>query len=328
MKTVLGIGNALVDVLISLTNEDVLSSLGLGRGSMTLVDKETMTAVLEKAGALKLEMQKSSGGSVANTIHGLAQLGTPCGYIGKIGAEDYGSFFSRYMLENNICASLFNGRQETGRSMVMISKDSERTFATYLGAAVELAASDLTVEPFKGYDYFLLEGYLVQNYALVEKAVKLAKGAGSQIAVDLASYNIVEENLDFLDSIVTDYIDIVFANEEEAKAFTGKEDPEEALVEIAGKCAVAVVKIGKEGSLIKAGDRQYKIPPIPAVGIDTTGAGDLYASGFFYGLACGHELDICGKMGSITSGKIVEVLGAKMDAQKWLEVKDMIGAMV
>jgi sugar/nucleoside kinase (ribokinase family) len=324
MKMVLGIGNALVDILIGLEDDAFLAEFGLERGSMTLVDRQTMNAVLDKAVSLKLDMRKSSGGSVANAIHGMAQLGTTAGYIGKIGDDDYGSFFRSYMEQNNICATLFKGETGTGKSIVMVSKDSERTFATYLGAAVELDASDLTIDPFKGCDYFLLEGYLVQDYALVEKAVELAKKAKSEIAVDLASFNIVEENLDFLHSIVESGVDIVFANEGEAKSFTGKDDPEEALNDISRKCKIAVVKIGKEGSLIKAGADQYRVTPIDATCIDTTGAGDLYASGFFYGLTSGHSLDTCGKMGSIAAGKIIEVVGAKMDADKWNEAFHLI----
>jgi sugar/nucleoside kinase (ribokinase family) len=324
MKTVLGIGNALVDILIGLEDDAFLAEFGLEKGSMTLVDRETMNAVLDKAAALKLDMRKSSGGSAANAIHGMAQLGTPAGYIGKIGDDDYGSFFRSYMEQDNICATLFKGEADTGKSIVMVSKDSERTFATYLGAAVELAASDLTVDPFNGYDYFLLEGYLVQDYALVEKAVELAGKANSEIAVDLASFNIVKENLDFLHAIVESHVDIVFANEEEAKSFTGKENPEEALNDISGKCKIAVVKTGKEGSLIKAGAHRYRVPPIDAACVDTTGAGDLYASGFFYGLTSGHSLDICGKIGSIAAGKIIEVVGAKMDADQWNEASRLI----
>lgn len=320
MKKVLGIGNALVDVLIGLEEDDFIAGFGLAKGSMTLVDQDTMNNILNKAASAKMEMRRSSGGSVANAIHGMSQLGAPVGYIGKTGADEYGAFFRSYMEQNNISATLFQGKQATGKSMVMVSKDSERTMATYLGAAIELDAADLTIEPFKGYDYFFLEGYLVQNYPLVEKAAKLARQAECQIAVDLASFNIVKENLDFLHAIVDQYVDIVFANEEEAKSFTGKNDPQEALVDIAEKCRIAVVKIGKEGSLIKAGCRQYNIPPITAAAVDTTGAGDLYAAGFFYGLTCGHSLDICGKIGSITSGKIVEVVGAKMDDRKWQEV--------
>ncbi|MCU0286776.1 MAG: adenosine kinase [Acidobacteria bacterium] len=320
MKKVLGIGNALVDILIGIENDDFLNHFGLAKGSMTLVNREIMNNILNKAGSSNMAMQKSSGGSVANAIHGMSQLGAPVGYIGKTGADDYGSFFRSYMEQNNIDATLFHGNEATGKSIIMVSPDSERTMATYLGAAIELEADDLTIEPFKGYDYFLLEGYLVQNYSLVEKASALAQQAGCQIAIDLASFNIVKENLNFLHTIVEQYVDIVFANEEEAKSFTGKSDPREALIEIAQKCRIAVVKIGKDGSLIKAGCCQYDIAPIAAAPVDTTGAGDLYAAGFFYGLTCGHSLDICGKIGSITSGKIVEVIGAKMDDRKWQEV--------
>jgi sugar/nucleoside kinase (ribokinase family) len=326
MKKVLGIGNALVDVLISLEEDELLSKFDLARGSMTLVDKAKMNAVLSHTAAIKLkkEPQKSSGGSVANTIHGLAQLGAPSGYIGKIGDDEYGAFFRSYMEQNNISATLFKGAEDSGKSIVLISPDSERTFATYLGAAIELDSSDLSLEPFKGFDYFHLEGYLVQNHALVEASVKLAKEAGCKISIDLASFNIVEENLEFLQGIVTDYVDIVFANEEEARSFTGHDDPETALNAIAEKVEIAIVKIGKKGSLIKKDGEIYRAASIKANAIDTTGAGDLYASGFFYGLVSGQGMDICGKIGSITSGKVVEVLGAKMDEDRWQQVRELI----
>lgn len=328
MKTVIGIGNALVDILVSLPDDNLLSEFKLEKGSMTLVDRSTMNAVLERIDALKLPIQKSAGGSVANTIYGLARLGTPSGYIGKIGDDEYGSFFKSYMERNNICATLFTGKEDTGKCIVLVSKDSERTFATYLGAAIELDASDLSMEPFRGYDYLQLEGYLVQNYPLVERTAALAKEANISISIDLASFNIVRANLDFLRSIVENYVDIVFANEEEAKVFTGKDDPYAALVEIAGKCKTAVVKIGKEGSWIKEGTFESRISPISARSIDTTGAGDLYASGFFYGLTSGQRLDVCGKIGSIVSGKVIEVFGSKMDDARWHEVTQMIGAIV
>jgi len=322
MKKVLGIGNALVDVLIRLENDTLLSNFGLKKGSMTLVDKQKAKNILEAAASL--DKQKSSGGSVANSIHGLAQLGAPAGYIGKIGDDEYGSFFRSYMTQNNIHSSLFKGREETGKCISLISKDSERTFATYLGAAIELDKSDLNIDLFKGYDYFHLEGYLVQNHALVQEAVILSRKAGNETSIDLASYNIVEENVDFLRTIVEDYIDIVFANEEEARAFTGKEDPEEALTEISKKCRMAVVKIGKQGSLIAEGNRRYQIDPITVTPVDTTGAGDLYASGFFYGLAKEYSLDICGQLASAAAGKVVEVIGAKMNDNKWNEVMHLV----
>lgn len=328
MKNVLGIGNALVDMLISLESDDLLSEFGLAKGSMTLIDREKMLAILEQTTACRLVTRKSSGGSTANSIHGLAKLGAPAGYIGKIGQDDFGQFFNSYMTQDNICTKVFTGIQDTGKSMVMISPDSERTFGTYLGAAIELNPGDLSVELFQGYDYFLLEGYLVQNHPLVETAVKLARQAGSTTAIDLASYNVVSANLDFLRDIIGSYIDIVFANEEESRAFTGKQKATDALADIAKLCDIAVVKTGKKGSLIREGSHSFAVDAILASAVDTTGAGDLYASGFFYGLASGQPLDICGKIGSITSGKIVEVIGAKMDEQKWQEARRMIEAVL
>ncbi len=326
MKSVLGIGNALVDVLISLEEDALLEKFQLQKGSMTLVDKEKMKAVLLHAAPLELKVKhrKSSGGSVANTIHGLALLGGPAGYIGKIGLDEYGDFFRSYMSQCNICATLFPGKEDSGKSIVLISPDSERTFATYLGAAIELDASDLAPDHFLKYDYFHLEGYLVQNHALVQAAAKIAHENGITISIDLASYNIVAANLDFLHDIVDRYVDVVFANEEEARAFTGKNDPEAALQDIAKKCQIAIVKIGKEGSLIRQKGQTYHVEAIKANAIDTTGAGDLYASGFFFGLVNGQSMETCGKIGAITSGNVVEVIGAKMDEARWQKIRGMV----
>jgi sugar/nucleoside kinase (ribokinase family) len=322
MKKVLGMGNALVDILIRIDDDELLAKLGFSRGSMTLVEKGKMNDVLEAT--LNYEKQKSSGGSVANTIHGVSQLGAPCGYVGKIGKDEYGEFFTSYMKQININTELFSGTKDSGKCVVLISEDSERTFATYLGAAIELDAADLDIELFTGYDFFQLEGYLVQNHNLVKKSVELAQEAGNCISIDLASFNIVEENIEFLTSIVEHYVDIVFANEEEAKAFTGKSDPKEALNEISKKCQIAIVKIGKHGSLIKRGDEIHRIESIKANCIDTTGAGDLYAAGFFYGLANEYPLNVCGQIGSITSGKVVETIGSKMDEKTWEEIRKLV----
>jgi len=177
---------------------------------------------------------------------------------------------------------------------------------------------------FAGYDYFHIEGYLVQNYALVERAVILAKENGLKISLDLASYNVVEDNLEFLQRIIKEYVDIVFANEEEAKSFTGKE-PEEALHAIAEVAEYAIVKIGSKGSMVKHQGKVYTAGVIEANSIDTTGAGDLYASGFLFGLHKGVSLDEAARMGSITAGNVIEVIGAKMDEERWQRIYDMIG---
>ena len=325
MQKVLGLGNALVDILIRLENDNLLEEFSLPKGSMQLIDKETAGKIYESTG--KLERSMNSGGSAANTIHGLAMLDTPTGYIGAIGRDNYGDFFRSDIEKRNITPYLNFRETETGRATTLISRDSERTFGTYLGAALELDASMLQEDQFKGYAYLHFEGYLVPNHDLVEKALELAHQNRLKTSIDMASYNIVEENKDFLRKIITKHVDIVFANEDEAKALTGKE-PEEALNEIAEMCEIAIVKIGKQGSLVRKGNNTYKVGIIDVKSLDTTGAGDIYASGFLYGLIKNYSLDICGKISSILSGKVIEVIGAKMDDTRWESAKTMIKELI
>ena len=317
MKKILGMGNALTDILLRIENDEVLAKLNLPKGSMQLVDggksKEITTLLSE------ISPKMATGGSASNTINGITRLGAAAGFVGKIGKDEVGEFFRNDMLNNGVVPHLLYSETPSGQCTVLVSADGERTLCTFLGAACELDAKDLTPEMFVGFDIFHIEGYLVQNHELIRTAVKMAKEAGLQVSVDLASYNVVEENLDFLNEIIRDYIDIVFANEEEARAFTGKE-PEQALIHIADHCDIAVVKIGKEGSFIKSGSESVLVKPRLANCIDTTGAGDLYAAGFLYGLANGYSLDICGKIGSLVSGNVVEVLGAKMTDEVWKQI--------
>ena len=324
MSKVLGIGNALVDIMTRLDSDDVLQLFNLPKGSMQLVDGNLSDIINQ--GTDSFEKTIASGGSAANTIHGLARLGIETGFLGKVGKDELGLYFKKDMESSGIKPLLFESDTSSGKAIALISPDSERTFATFSGAAVEMGTDDLSDEIYKGYDYFHIEGYLVQNHHLIEQAVKLAKKNGLKICLDMASYNVVEDNLEFLQRIVKEYVDIVFANEEEAKAFTGKE-AEEALHDFASICDIAVVKVGKMGSLIKQGNHVFRIHAITAKSIDTTGAGDLYAAGFIYGLIKGFSLDICGKIGSILAGKTIEVVGPKMTPDKWDEVHQMLSTL-
>jgi sugar/nucleoside kinase (ribokinase family) len=321
MAKVLGMGNALVDILVRLESDEILHEFKLPKGSMQLVDFDFSNMV--NIGTEHLPKQIASGGSAANTIHGLARLGIETGFIGKVGDDDPGNFFEKDMQESKIKPHLLKSTTPSGRAMALISPDSERTFATYLGAAVELSPNDIKPEMFKGYEYFHIEGYLVQNHELIEKAVKTAKQMGLIVTLDMASYNVVEANLEFLQELLANFVDIVFANEEEAKAFTGF-DPENALIHFSQMCDIAVVKTGKKGSMIKKGPEKHYIDSIMANSIDTTGAGDLYAAGFIYGLVNGYPLDKCGNLGSIIAGKTIEVIGPKMNHQQWEVVKELI----
>lgn len=321
MEKVLGIGNALVDIMTKLKNDDLLKENNLPRGSMQLIDQDFADKLTEAT--RDLEKLQSSGGSAANTIHGLARLGVPTGFIGKVGKDELGDLFHDDMKNNKIDPKLFRSQTTTGRSIALVSPDSERTMATMLGAAVELSPDDLKESIFEGYDYLHIEGYLILNHELLKKAFELAKKQGMKVSLDLASYNVVEDNLEFLKTFVKDYVDIIFANEEEAKSFTGKE-PEAALDDLAEVCDIAVVKVGKEGSFVKKGAEKVKIDPIDVKPVDTTGAGDAYAGGFLYGLINNFSLDKSGYIGAVLAGKVIEVIGAKMDDAKWKEVYKMI----
>ena len=321
MEKVLGIGNALVDIMTKLKNDDLLKDYHLPKGSMQLIDQDFAAKLMEAT--RDLEKLQSSGGSAANTIHGLARLGVSTGFIGKVGNDELGDLFHDDMKNNKIDPKLFRSQTVTGRSIALVSSDSERTMGTMLGAAVELSPDDLKKSIFEGYDYLHVEGYLILNHELLKRAFQLAKETGMKISLDLASFNVVEDNLDFLKTFVKDYVDVLFANEEEAKSFTGKE-PEEALDDLAQVCDIAVVKVGKEGSFVKRGADKVKIDPIDVKPIDTTGAGDAYAGGFLYGLINSYPLDKSGYIGAVLAGKVIEGMGAKMDDEKWKEIYEMV----
>lgn len=325
MKKILGMGNALTDILLQISNDSVLSKLNLPKGSMQLVDAGKSAEITSLLADVTPVM--AAGGSASNTVNGVARLGADAGFIGKVGADAVGAFFSDDMLANGVKPQLGLSTSASGKCTVLVSADGERTLCTFLGAACELSAADLNPAMFDGYDIFHIEGYLVQNHELIRTAVKMAKEAGLLVSIDLASYNVVEANLEFLNEMIRSFVDIVFANEEEARAFTGKE-PEEALIHISEHCDIAVVKIGKEGSYVRSESENVKIEARLAACIDTTGAGDLYAAGFLYGLANDYSHELCGKIGSLVSGKVVEVIGAKIADEVWLEINKEIKAMI
>ncbi len=321
MKSVLGIGNALVDILIRLDDEELLSTFKLPKGSMQLVSGE-LAAEVDRA-TEKYNKHQASGGSASNTMHGLAQLGVPSGYIGKIGEDHTGEFFKTDLDKNNITPHLLYGTVETGKAMTLITQDTERTFATHLGSAVELMPEELTKSIFEKYQLIHLEGYLVHNQGLMLKIARLAKEVDAEISLDLASFNVVEDNLDFLHKYVDEHVDIVFANEEEAKAY-GKGNVEDGFYNLGKQTSIAIVKTGKSGSVIHRNGELYEVAAIPAEVIDTTGAGDLYASGFLYGYLNNYNMKKCGDLGSLLAGMVIELVGAKIDENRWTEIKTML----
>ncbi len=319
MKRVIGIGNALTDMLVNLKSDTVLERFQLKRGSMSLVDTNLQTEISKSVAGLPYSL--SLGGSAGNTIRAMARLGTSVGFIGKVGKDTTGDFFQQALENLNVEPFIFRSEQKSGKCVSLISPDGERTMVTHLGAALDLKAEEILPSIFAGYDCLYVEGYLVQDHNLIRSAMQTAKGCGLKVAIDLASFNVVEENLEFLRGLVHDYVDILFANEDEARAFTGEQEPINALNTISKEVGLAVVKIGMKGALIKQGEEVVHVGIMAAAKrVDTTGAGDFYAAGFLSGLCEGLSLRQCGTIGAITAGKVIEVVGTTFGEEAWEDI--------
>jgi len=321
MKHILGIGNALVDMITSIPGDDVLHHLSLPKGSMTLVDAALAQNITKTTS--KFSPKLTSGGSAANTIFGLAHLGLQVGYLGKTGKDELGEIYENDLKACGITTHISKSTTPTGRAVALISPDSERTFAVYLGAALELSPCDIMESILAQYAHVHIEGYQVQNHEVLLKILERAQACGCSISLDLASYNVVEENREFLQYILNNYVNIVFANEEEARALTG-EEPIGALDKLSQICPMAIVKIGKNGSMIKTNEKVWKIDAIEANAIDSTGAGDMYASGFLYGLVHHYDIGTSGKIASLVAGKVTEIEGARLPGLVWDEIRQQI----
>ena len=323
MKRVIGIGNALTDVLVNLRNEEVLHKHNIARGSMSLVGTDLQSEISKEVAGLPHSL--SLGGSADNTIRAMARLGSEVGFIGKVGHDNTGDRFEQALRNLGIEGKIFRGESPSGKCISLVSPDGERTMLTYLGAAAEMHAEDISPAIFEGYDCLYIEGYLVQEHSLIETAIRTAKEQGLQVAIDLASFNVVEENREFLHNIVKKYIDIVFANEDEARVFSGEAEPINALQYISEMCDLVVVKIGMKGALIKHKGEVIHIGIMAAAKrVDTTGAGDFYAAGFMYGLCEGLSLRQCGTIGAITAGKVIEVVGPTLGEEAWSDIEMLV----
>lgn len=319
IKRVIGIGNALTDMLVNLKTDSVLGRFKLPKGSMSLVDTYLQTEISKSVAGLPYSL--SLGGSAGNTIRAMARLGCKVGFIGKVGQDTTGDFFEQALENLGVEPIVFRGLERSGKCVSLISADGERTMVTHLGAALELTAEEIVPTIFDGYDCLYVEGYLVQDHKLIEGAIRTAKQCGLKVAIDLASFNIVQENREFLRRLVSEQVDIVFANEDEARVFTEETEPLNALQAISQMCSLAVVKIGTKGALIKQGDEVVHVGIMAAAKrVDTTGAGDFYAAGFLAGLCDGFSLRQCGTIGAITAGKVIEVVGTTFGEEAWEEI--------
>jgi len=316
---ILGIGNALVDVLVKLPDEKLLSELGVEKGSMNLIDAKMREMLFEKIKSFPVS--QATGGSVSNTTLALKQLGEPVGFMGKVGNDIYGNFYLKEMSDLGIELHLIHKDTFSGTAIALITPDGERTFCTYLGAAADMQKTDLSPTVLEQYTHLYVESYLVQNHELIETALSMAKSLQMATILDLASYNVVAADREFIQSLVDNYVDILFANEEEAAALTEKH-PEIAIHEIAEKVSTVIVKGGAKGSWVKQKDLFIHVPVFKKIEpLDTTAAGDYYAAGYFYGMINGVNTEKCAKLGTLLAYYIIQNIGTKLPEETWIEIR-------
>jgi len=322
---IVGIGSALVDITVQV-DDAFLQAEGLPKGGMTLVDADRSKELLEKLADYPQQM--SPGGATANVMASFAHCGGRSGFIGKIGADELGDYFTAQTRQAGVeFTKLVSETTATGTGLTLVTPDGQRTFATHLGASTELSIEELPPELLNQAQVIHVEAYLIFNRELIHYILETAKANGQKISMDLSSFGVVQENLDYLQTIAESHLDIIFANEDECRAFTGR-SPVESLEQIRILCETAVVKEGGAGSHIARGEIKHTFPAHIVEVIDTNGAGDAYAGGVLFGLCKGLEIEICGHIGTSAGALAVSQQGARLTAENIKSLAEFAAKML
>lgn len=320
-KLIVGIGSALVDMLAE-ENDAFLDLLGGAKGGMTFADNEFIENALAR---VSVPPTVVPGGSACNTMVGIGKLAGSARFVGKCGQDANGDLVRKDLRQNGVEPVLFTSSSPTGKVLSIITPDAQRTMFTFLGAASETTPEETTVDCFENAAIVHIEGYMLYNRELMRTALSNARRAQARVSLDLASFTIVNESKDFLDQMVADFVDILIANEDEARVFTGYSDETKAIEALSKRAPVSVLKIGKRGSYISHKNKVIQIEPVGSGrAIDTTGAGDLWASGFLYGLINGYSLEMCGNLGSICGYEVCQVIGAAIPEAGWQRIQEKL----
>jgi sugar/nucleoside kinase (ribokinase family) len=324
---VIAIGNAIVDVMAPCADE-AIERLGLNRGGMTLVDTERARQLYDAMGPAR----EISGGSAANTLAGLAALGAKCAFIGQVADDQLGEVFTHDIRAGGIAfdTPMRAGDPPTARCLIFVTPDGQRTMNTYLGASQFLPAAALDETAIAAAAVLYLEGYLwdpEEPRAAMRRAIAAARSAGRKVAFTLSDGFVIDRHgADFNALIDAGAIDILFANEHELSALTGKADFHDGIAALAGKVPVLVVTRSDKGAVAVAGGERAEVAaePIDRV-VDTTGAGDLFAAGFLFGHVRGRPLAECLRMGAICAAEVISHFGARAEADLQALVKARLG---
>ena len=311
-QDVAAVGHALVDVLVQV-DEGVLQRHGLPKGGMVLLEPHRIAALYN---TLKPDLQ-TSGGSAANTVSGLASLGSSTGFIGRVGDDPLGHVFRRDITAMGVRYPTppFSGGGATGRCLVLVTPDAERTMATDPGCASNLGPEDLDLPLIGQAKVLYLEGYLFDDQgakAAFRHAATTARQAGGLVALSLSDGFCVERHRDDFRAMIAEHVDILFANGEEITALLQVDTVADAVEHVRRRPLVAALTCGAQGSLVLGGGAVHAVPPHPLAGVvDTTGAGDLYAAGFLHGFTRQLPLEDCGRIGALAAAEVISHLGPR-----------------
>lgn len=309
---VVGVGNAIVDVIANV-NDEFIAEHGLEKGAMTLIDTDRAIELYD----VLPSPTEVGGGSAANTIVGVASFGGDAGYVGKVSQDSLGETFRDDLRAAGVTFDmpLATGGEPTARSMIVVTPDAERTMNTFLGVSAHLQEADIDLDLVASPEILYCEGYLYDAApakAAIRLAMATAGAAGKKVALTLSDGFCVDRHRDDFRALIADSVDIVFGNEDEILSLYQTDDFEAAATAAAADCELVCLTRGAAGSLILAGGERIEVPAYPVEDVvDTTGAGDLYAAGVLFGLATGRDLETAGKLGSLAASEIISHIGPR-----------------
>ncbi len=313
---VVGIGNALVDVLTHM-DDDFLHAEGIGKGVMQLIDRERARDLYGKIGPA-IEV---SGGSAANTIAGVARLGGSCAYVGKVCDDQLGEIFAHDLRAQGAVYETApapdGGEHETGRCVVIVTPDGERSMNTYLGVTEHLSPSDIDEEMMRDAEWIYLEGYRFDgpdSHEAFARAIRAAKGAGGKVAITLSDPFCIDRHREAFARMIREDVDLLFCNRAEMISMYQTVDLEAALARAAAEVEIVACTDSENGAHILAHGQRWHVPAVPTDIVDATGAGDLFAGAFLWGITNGHDLETSGRMGCIAASEVISHLGARPEA--------------
>jgi len=324
---VTGIGNALVDIEFQVKDQFFIDHQ-VEKGLMTLVDEPRQNALMQVINTA--EAKKQCGGSAANTVIAVSQFGGKSYYSCKVANDELGNFFLNDMKDSGVEHNLDRNRLPdgiTGKCLVMVTEDAERTMNTFLGITQTYSIADINESAIKDSKYLYIEGYLVTSEngkAAMRHAKRIAEDNGVKVALTFSDPAMVKYFKAAFDDVIGHSVDVLFSNEEEALLYTGKESLLEAREELKKVAKHFVITRGKNGAMIFDGDTFIDIEPYPTTAIDSNGAGDMFAGAFMFGITNGHSYASSGKLASMASSKIVSQFGPRL---KWHEAKDILGRL-